>query len=78
MNYNYSPEEIADALMDITKDMDFADYEEHEEETRSELTEALQWLLNTCQNELNSDYFRTLYTALDDMAHIHRTDVYGL
>ena len=67
MNYDYSPEEIAEVLYDLAKDMDWDS--EYEEDTKNELTDALNWLLTTCQNSHNSEYFRTLYRTLDCVAY---------
>lgn len=66
MTYDNSPEQIADALYDIAKDMDWDS--EYEEDIKKDLNDALYWLLATCQNELNSEYFRTLYRVLDCVA----------
>jgi hypothetical protein len=70
MNYDYRPDEIANTLYELARDMDWDS--EYEEDTKNELTEALTWLLGTCQNELNSEYFRTLYRTLDTIAYNHR------
>ena len=57
-------EEIANRIIELSKDLDFADYEETEEEERKELENALYQLKAIAQNDLNKNYWRTLYNAL--------------
>ena len=59
------PDEIALTLYEKIKDLDFSDYEEEKEKEIEELTNALYYLKTICENELNKDYFRTLYKALE-------------
>lgn len=59
-----SIEEIAERIIELSKDMDFADYEETEEEERKELENALYNIKTIAENEYNKDYWRTLYNAL--------------
>lgn len=59
-----SIEEIAERIIELSKDMDFADYEETEEEERKELESALYNIKTIAENEYNKDYWRTLYNAL--------------
>lgn len=69
MKYDNSPEEIADALYDLARDMGWDP--EYEDDTKTDLSNALNWLLATCQNEYNHEYFRTLYRTLDCIAYNH-------
>lgn len=59
-----SIEEITERIIELSKDMDFADYEETEEEERKQLQDALYNIKAIAQNELNKDYWRTLWNAL--------------
>lgn len=59
-----SIEEIAERIIELSKDMDFADYEETEEEERKELESALYNIKTIAENEYNNKYWRTLYNAL--------------
>lgn len=59
-----SIEEITERIIELSKDMDFADYEETEEEERKELENALYNIKTIAENEYNKDYWRTLYNAL--------------
>ena len=70
MNYDNSPEQIADVLYDLARDMDWDS--EYEDDTKADLSEALNWLLATCQNEYNRECFRTLYRTLDCIAYNHK------
>ena len=56
--------EIVERIIELSKDMDFADYEETEEEERKELENALYNIKTIAENEYNKDYWRTLYNAL--------------
>lgn len=59
-----SIEEITERIIELSKDMDFADYKETEEEERKQLQDALYNIKAIAQNELNKDYWRTLWNAL--------------
>lgn len=59
-----SIEEITERIIELSKDMDFADYEETEEEERKELENALYNIKTIAENEYNKNYWRTLYNAL--------------
>ena len=59
-----SVEEIIERLLELAKDMDFADYEENEEQTKKDIKNALYNLKAYAQNEYNSDYWRTFYNLL--------------
>ena len=59
-----SIEEIIERIIELAKDQDFNDYEETEEEERKQLENALYNIKAIAQNELNHDYWRTLWNAL--------------
>ena len=59
-----SIDEIIERIVELSKDMDFADYEETEEEERKQLEDALYQLKALAQNEYNFEYWRTLWNAL--------------
>lgn len=59
-----SPLEIAERLYELTKDMDYMNYEETKEQDIAELENALYWLKAAAQNDMNKDYFRYLYNIL--------------
>lgn len=59
-----SVEEIIERLLELVKDMDFADYEENEEQTKKDIENALYNLKAYAQNEYNPDYWRTFYNLL--------------
>lgn len=61
------PFEIAEKLLEMSKDMDFADYEDGKERIKSELEEALYTIKTLAQNEYNKDYWRTLYKVLENL-----------
>jgi phosphoribosyl-ATP pyrophosphohydrolase len=61
------PQEIADKLYEMQKDMNFADYEEEKEKIVKELTDCLYVLMANAQNEYNMDYWRTLYRVLENI-----------
>lgn len=58
------PGEIADAMIEKSKDMDFLDYEESVEEEKEALENALYQLKAICENQYNNDYYRTFFNAL--------------
>ena len=59
-----SIEEITERIIELSKDMDYLDYEETEEEERKQLENALYNIKTIAQNELNKDYWRTFWNAL--------------
>lgn len=59
------PQEIAEALYEQAKDMDYMDYEDEKELVLADLENALYDLKAICENEHNKDYFRTLYRILE-------------
>ena len=59
------PQEIAEALYEQAKDMDYMDYEDEKELILADLENALYHLKTVCENENNKDYFRTLYKILE-------------
>lgn len=59
-----SPQEIADKLYELAKDMDYMDYEEEKEEVKADIENALYYLKAIAQNEYNADYFRTFWNIL--------------
>lgn len=59
------PEEIAQNLYENIKDMDFMDYEEHKTELVADLENAIYYLKTLCENDYNSEYFRTFYKVLE-------------
>lgn len=59
------PQEIAEKLYNLAKDMDFSDYEEEKEQIITKLENALYHLKTVAQNEHNHEYFRTFYRILE-------------
>lgn len=59
------PQEIAQKLYELSKDMDFMDYEDEKELVLADLENALYYLKAICENEYNNNYFRTLYKILE-------------
>jgi len=55
----------ARALYQLSIDMDYADYGDDLNDTLNDLECALYQLKAICQNEYNSDYYRTLARCLD-------------
>ena len=60
-----SPQEIALALYENIKDMDYMDYEDEKESVLNDFENALYYLKAVASNEYNADYFRTFYKALE-------------
>jgi hypothetical protein len=60
-----SPQEIATALYENIKDMDYMDYEDEKESVLNDFENALYYLKTVASNEHNADYFRTFYKALE-------------
>ena len=60
-----SPQEIAERLFELYKNMDFLDYKEQEEEIKNDLENVLYYIKTICENELNKEYFRTFYKILE-------------
>lgn len=67
--FNTYPDEIADALIDASSN----DYEKENGITpdRAELIDAIDYIKSCAENEYNSDYFRTLYTALSNLTRYY-------
>lgn len=61
------PQEIANKLYELSKDMDWMDYEEEKEKILQDLENALYYLKAICENEYNFDYFRTFYKILENI-----------
>jgi uncharacterized protein YpuA (DUF1002 family) len=59
-----SIEEIADTLYELSKDMDYMDYEDEKEQVKSDIENTLYYLKAIAQNEYNADYFRTFWNIL--------------
>lgn len=59
--------EIAEKLYELSKDMDFMDYEEEKEQILTDLENALYYLQALSENEYNKDYFRTFYNILQSI-----------
>lgn len=59
------PQEIAEALYEQAKDMDYMDYEDEKEEVLGDLEKALYDLKTICENEHNKECYRTLYRILE-------------
>lgn len=59
-----STREIARKLYELSKDMDYMDYEEEKENIINELENALYYIKTIAQNEYNQEYFRTFYNIL--------------
>lgn len=59
------PQEIAEALYEQAKDMDYMDYEDEKEEVLADLENALYNLKAICENEYNKNCYRTLYRILE-------------
>lgn len=62
--FENEPWKIAEKLYELTKDMDFADYEETKEKEIAELENAMYQLKAMAENEYNQDYWRTLWNCL--------------
>lgn len=60
-------QEIALKIYELSKDMDFSDYEEEKEKEISEIEQCLYHLKTIAKNEHNQDYFRTFYNALQKL-----------
>ena len=61
------PDEIANKLFELSKDMDFLDYEEEKKQILSDLENALYYLKAVAKNPYNAEYFRTLYKILENI-----------
>lgn len=59
------PQEIAEALYEQAKDMDYIDYEDEKELVITDLENALYDLKAICENEHNKECYRTLYRILE-------------
>lgn len=71
MNNNFEiekfPDEIANKLFELAKDMDFQDYEEEKKQILSDLENALYYLKAIAENPYNNEYFRTFYRILENI-----------
>lgn len=61
------PDEIANKLFELSKDMDFLDYEEEKKQILSDLENVLYYLKAVAENPYNAEYFRTLYRILENI-----------
>lgn len=59
-----SPQEIANKLYELAKDMDYMDYEFEKEDVKADIENALCYLKAIAQNEYNADYLRTFWNLL--------------
>lgn len=59
-----STQEIARKLYELSKDMDYMDYEEEKEQILNDLENVLYHIKLIAKNEYNQDYFRTFYNIL--------------
>lgn len=59
-----SVQEIANKLYELSKDMDYIDYEEEKGQILNDLENAIYYIKSVAQNEYNADYFRTFYNIL--------------
>lgn len=62
-----SVQEIADKLYELSKDMDYMDYEEEKGQILDDLENAIYYIKSVAQNECNADYFRTFYNILQSI-----------
>jgi hypothetical protein len=60
-SYEIHPEDIAEKLTQLA---DFGNDTESEERAKKDLLDAIYYLDTLCQNENNSNYFRTFYNVL--------------
>lgn len=71
MNNNFKiekfPDEIANKLFELAKDMDFQDYEEEKKQILSDLENALYYLKAVAENPYNNECFRTFYRILENI-----------
>ena len=58
-------ETTAKVLYQLSIDMDYADYSENLQDTLADIEECLYHLRTICENNLNSDYFRTFARCLE-------------
>lgn len=59
------PQEIAEKLYELAKDMDYMDYEYDKKRVIADLEDALYVLKACAENTMNFDYFRTMYKTLE-------------
>ena len=64
---NKSIEEITEKLLELSKDMDYMDYEEEQENIKRDLENMLYYLKACAENNYNHDYFRTFYNILQNI-----------
>lgn len=60
-----SEQEIALTLYELSKDLDYMDYEDEKEQILSDIENALYYLHTIAKNDLNAEYFRTFYRILE-------------
>ncbi len=58
-------ETTAKILYQLSMDMDYADYKEYLNDTLNDIQNALYQLKAICENDMNSDYYRTFARCLD-------------
>lgn len=63
-------QEISQKLYDMTKDMDFGDYEENKEEEIKEIEETIYYLKTIALNEYNNNKFRTFCLMLERLGGV--------
>lgn len=56
--------EIAEKLFELSKDMDFLDYEEEKNEILNKLENAIYNIKAIAKNKYNNEYWRVLYNIL--------------
>ena len=61
--------DIAQALYNLSCDMDLCDYEEQEEIELEQLENALADLYTIAKNQYNKDHWRTLWRALENLVN---------
>ena len=63
-------QEIAQKLYDMSKDMDFGDYEENKEEETKQIEETICYLKTIALNEYNDEKFRTFCLMLERLGGV--------
>lgn len=59
-----SVEEIVNKLYELSKDMDYMDYKEWEEQVKADIENAIYYIKAIAENEYNPNYFITFYNIL--------------
>ena len=67
MEYEKDCAEIAEKIYELSKDMNYLDYEEEKEKELQELTNCIYYIRTCAQNKYNAEYFRTFYNALQNI-----------